>query len=234
MFQLNHTVHRNGTFVRRKELEGQQHELAGDRLFRNDTKGEDIRFTDVTASAGIYSTVVGFGLGVVLGDINQDGWPDMYVANDFHENDYLYINQRDGTFKESLTEQMMHTSRFSMGVDMADLNNDGWSEIFTLDMLPYDPYILKTSLGEDGFSEFKFKLTYGYNHQFARNNLQLNNGNGSFSEIAMFSGVYATDWSWATLLFDMDHDGFNDIFISNGIPRRMNDIDYMNFQLGRC
>ena len=234
LFQLNHTLHQQGTFGRRKTFSGQKHESAGDKLFRNDgdPSDPDGGFKDVSSEAGIYSTVIGYGLGVVAGDINLDGWPDLYIANDFHENDYLYINQQDGTFKEELTEQIMHTSRFSMGVDMADINNDGQTDIFTLDMLPYDPYILKTSLGEDGFDIYKFKIGHGYNHQFARNNLQLNNGNGSFSEIGMYANVYATDWSWAALFLDMDHDGFRDLFISNGIPRRMNDIDYVNFRLG--
>ena len=237
MFQLNHTLHQQGTFGRRKSFEREQHQLAGDRLLRNDGRevsqdSEKPIFTDITGDAGIYSTAIGYGLGVVAGDINLDGWPDLYIANDFHENDYLYINQQDGTFKEVLTEQLMHTSRFSMGVDMADINNDGLTDIFSLDMLPYDPYILKTSLGEDGFDIYQFKIGHGYNHQFARNNLQLNNGNGTFSEIAMYADIYATDWSWAALFLDMDHDGWRDLFISNGIPRRMNDIDYVNFRLG--
>lgn len=232
MFQLNHTLHQNGTFGRRKEFVNESHNLAGDRLMRNDSEGDKILFTDVTAEAGIYSTVIGYGLGIVTGDINLDGWPDLYIGNDFHENDYLYINQKDGTFRESINDYVMHTSRFSMGVDMADINNDGWSEIMTLDMLPFDPYVLKTSLGEDGYDIFQFKIGHGYNHQYARNNLQLNNGNGTFSEIGMYSGVYATDWSWATLFMDFDYDGYRDIFVSNGIPRRMNDIDYVNFRLG--
>lgn len=226
MYQLNHSLHQNGTFGRRKTFQDERHPLAGDRLLRN----ENGKFVDVSQEAGIYSSVVGYGLGVVTGDINLDGWPDIYVGNDFHENDYLYLNNQDGTFREVLTEQMNHTSRFSMGVDMGDINNDGWSEIISLDMLPYDPFILKSSLGEDGFSIFRFKLGHGYNPQFARNNLQLNNGNGTFSEIGIFSGVHATDWSWAPLFLDFDHDGYRDLFVSNGIPRRMNDIDYVNFK----
>ena len=231
LFQLNHSVHQNGTFGPRKEFKATQHNLAGDRLFRNDSTSPDqIKFTEVTETSGIISTVLGYGLGVATSDINSDGWPDLYIANDFHENDYLYINQQDGTFKEVLADQIRHTSRFSMGVDMADINNDGLNEIFTLDMLPYDPYILKTSLGEDGFDIFKFKLGYGYHPQFARNNLQLNLGGDAFSEIGMFAGIEATDWSWAALFLDFDYDGYKDLFISNGIPRRMNDIDYINFR----
>lgn len=227
MYQLNHSLHQNGTFGKRA-LFGDHHPQAGDQLLRNDGG----RFVSVNEEAGIYGTVIGYGLGIVTGDVNNDGWPDIYVGNDFHENDYLYLNQQNGTFKEVLTEQVNHTSRFSMGVDMADINNDGHNDILSLDMLPDDPFILKSSLGEDGYNAFHFKLGHGYHPQFARNNLQLNNGDGTFSEIAMFAGVYATDWSWAPLFLDFDGDGYRDIFISNGIPRRMNDIDYINFKTG--
>ena len=226
MYQLNHSLHQNGTFGKRKGLGEDDHPLSGDKLLRNDGG----TFTEVSRAAGIRSSVVGYGLGVATGDVNNDGWPDLYVANDFHENDYLYLNNRDGTFREVLTEQMQHTSRFAMGVDIGDINNDGRAEIFTLDMLPEDPTILKASLGEDGYDVFKFKLGFGYNPQFSRNTLQLNNGNGSFSEIGAFAGVHASDWSWGPLMFDMDHDGRRDLFVSNGIPRRMNDIDYINFK----
>lgn len=226
MFQLNHSVHANGTFGQKAKFIGTQDSLSGDRLMRNDNG----KFVDVTLASGIKSTVIGYGLGIVTGDINQDGWTDIYIGNDFHEDDYLYINQQDGTFKEVRPQQMMHTSRFSMGVEMGDINNDGLHEIVSLDMLPKDPKILKASLGEDEFSIFKFKLGYGYQHQYARNNLQFNNGDGTFSEIGMFSDVHATDWSWTPLFMDFDHDGYRDLFISNGIPRRMNDIDYVNFR----
>ncbi len=226
LFQLNHSLHRNGTFGQRKVFQKEKHSESGDKLLRNDNG----RFVEVSTEAGINSTVIGYGLGVVTGDVNQDGWPDIYVGNDFHENDYLYLNQQDGTFKEVLTEQMRHTSRFSMGVDMGDINNDAQTDIISLDMLPYNPEILKASLGEDAYGIFTFKLGYGYNHQFSRNNLQLNNGNQSFTEIGMFADVYATDWSWAPLFMDFDQDGYKDLFISNGIPRRMNDIDYVNFR----
>lgn len=226
IYQLNHSVHHNSTFGKRSSFSGKKHPTSGDRLLRNDNG----QYVDVSEEAKIETTAIGYGLGICISDINLDGWPDVYIGNDFHENDYLYINQKDGTFKESTTEQLRHTSRFSMGVDMADINNDGLSEIISLDMAPDDPYILKTSLGEDAYGIFKFKLGFGYNHQYARNNLQLNNGDETFSEIGIYAGVDATDWSWAPLMFDFDHDGYKDIFVSNGIPRRMNDIDYVKFR----
>lgn len=226
MFLMNYSLHQNGTFGQRKSFIGKVHPTSGDKLLRND----DGKFVEVTEQAGIHSMVIGYGLGIVTSDFNMDGWPDIYIGNDFHENDYLYINQQDGTFKEVINEQMMHTSRFSMGVDAGDINNDGLIDIFSLDMMPEDPVILKSSLGEDELGVFNFKLGYGYNHQYARNNLQLNNGDNTFTEIGMYAGVHASDWSWAPLFFDFNHDGYKDLFISNGIPRRMNDIDYINWR----
>ncbi|MCB0654729.1 MAG: VCBS repeat-containing protein [Saprospiraceae bacterium] len=231
MYLLNHSVHNNGTFGKRGSLLDEPHPTSGDRLFRNDGN----HFVDVTQAAGIYSTVVGYGLGIITPDVNNDGWPDIYIANDFHENDYLYLNQKDGTFKEALYETMEHTSRFSMGCDWGDINNDGWNEIMTLDMLPEDPVILKSSAAEDAYDVYQYKLKYGYGHQFARNNLQFNwglnpqNGEPLFAEIGMMSGIFATDWSWSTLFSDFDLDGYEDIFVSNGILRRSNDLDYINF-----
>ncbi|MDH5365450.1 MAG: VCBS repeat-containing protein [Cyclobacteriaceae bacterium] len=226
MYQLNHSLHQNNTFGKRQSFQNKKHDLSGDKLLRNDNGV----YTDISEEANIQNTVIGYGLGIAVSDVNLDGWPDIYIGNDFHENDYLYINQKDGSFKETLNDQIRHTSRFSMGVDMADINNDGFSDIISLDMAPDDPYILKTSLGEDGYGIFKFKLGFGYNHQYARNNLQLNNGDNTFSEIGIYAGVDATDWSWTPLLFDFDHDGYKDLFVSNGIPRRMNDIDYIKFR----
>ncbi len=228
MFLMNHSLHHNGTFGLRTDFLNTYHETSGDRLYRND----GAKFTEVTKECGIHSSAIGYGLGLAFGDVNNDGWPDIYVGNDFHENDYLYINQGDGTFKDELPDQVKHTSRFSMGVDIADVNNDGFQDIISLDMLPEDPYILKTSEGEDALDIFNFKLGYGYNHQYARNTLQLNQGNGSFKEIGALANIHATDWSWSPLFFDMDMDGQKDLFISNGIPKRMNDIDYINFISG--
>ncbi len=224
-FLLNHSVHRNGSFSPRKNFIGTYHPLSGDRLYRNDGN----KFTDVTKESNINSSAISYGLGVAVADINLDGYPDMYVGNDFHENDYLYINQKNGTFKEEINDHIMHTSQFSMGVDIADVNNDGFPEIISMDMLPSDPYILKRSLGEDEYDIFNYKIAAGYNYQYTRNNLQLNRRNGMFSEVGLYSGVYATDWSWAPLWMDFDNDGLKDLFISNGIPKRMNEMDYVNF-----
>ncbi len=225
MFLLNHSVHQNGTFKPRKDFIGTYHPLSGDRFYRNDGN----KFSDVTKETGINSSAIGYGLGIAVADINLDGYPDVYIGNDFHEDDYLYINQKNGTFKEQGRDELMHTSQFSMGVDVADINNDAWPEIISMDMLPSDPYILKRSLGEDAFDIFNYKISVGYSHQYTRNNLQYNRKNGLFSEIGLYSGVAATDWSWAPLWMDFDNDGLKDLFISNGIPKRMNDIDYINF-----
>jgi hypothetical protein len=226
MYLLNHSIHQNGTFGPRNEKLASFNPLSGDRLYRNDGNN---KFTDVTKEAGIHSSVIGYGLGVSASDIDLDGYPDLYVGNDFHENDYLYINQHNGSFKEELNDHLMHTSQFTMGVDVADLNNDGYPEIISMDMLPSDPYILKRSEGEDDYETFNLKIGYGYNYQYTRNNLQLNRRNGMFSEIGLYSGVYASDWSWSPLFFDFDNDGKKDLFISDGIPKRLNDIDYINF-----
>jgi hypothetical protein len=224
MFMLNHSLHQNGTFGK-STMRSEPHALAGDKLLRNDNG----RFVNVTKGSGIYSSVLGYGLGVVVSDVNMDGWPDIYVGNDFHENDFLYINQKNGTFKDVLESSMEQTSRYTMGVDFGDFNNDGFPDLIAADMLPKDPKILKASQAEEAYDVFDFKLGFGYNYQYSRNTLQLNQQNGQFSEIGRMAGVYATDWSWSALWADLDLDGFKDIFISNGISRRSNDLDYINF-----
>ncbi|MBK6827177.1 MAG: VCBS repeat-containing protein [Chitinophagaceae bacterium] len=225
MFLLNHSLRYNSTFAPRTTYVNTSDSLSGDILFRNDGN----RFSDVSKEAGILQSVIGYGLGIAVADINLDGWPDMYIGNDFHENDYLYINNHKGGFTEELTSRISHTSQFSMGVDVADMNNDAWPEIIAADMLPSDPYILRRSLGEDEYNTFQIKIRNGYNHQYARNTLQLNRGNGQFSETGLYSGISATDWSWSTLFMDFNNDGKKDLFISNGIPKRLNDIDYVNY-----
>jgi len=225
VFLLNHSLRYNSTFAPRQNFSGTADSLSGDILYRNDGG----RFTNVSVQAGIQQSVIGYGLGIAVADINLDGWPDIYIGNDFHENDYLYINNQKGGFTDELTSRTMHTSQFSMGGDVADINNDAWPEIIAADMLPSDPYILRRSLGEDEYNTFQIKVRNGYNYQYARNTLQLNRGNGLFSETGLYSGVYATDWSWSTLWMDFDNDGLKDLFISNGIPKRLNDIDYVNY-----
>jgi hypothetical protein len=197
----------------------------GDKLFRNDSG----KFTDVSASAGIYGSVIGFGLGVAVGDIDLDGWPDIYVANDFFERDYLYLNNHDGTFSEKLTGMMSSVSAASMGGDMADINNDCYPEIFATDMLPEHNDRLKTKTTFDNWDNYSFSVKNGYHHQFTRNVLQLNNGDGTFSEIGRFAGISATDWSWGALIMDLDNDGLKDIFVANGIFKDLTDQDYISY-----
>ena len=198
---------------------------AGDRLYRNDKN----KFTEVTQQAGIISNPLGYGLGVSVSDINNDGWPDLYVTNDYVEEDYLYINNRDGTFSERLKEMFGHLSNFSMGCDVADINNDGWTDVFTLDMLPEDNKRQKLLYMPDNYELYNNQLQNGFYHQLMRNMLQLNNGNGTFSEIGQLSGVYCTDWSWGSLLMDFNNDGYKDIFITNGYGRDMTNRDFVKF-----
>lgn len=197
----------------------------GDRLYRNDGG----KFNDVSEQAGIYGSEIGFGLGITVGDVNNDGWPDMYVCNDFFERDYLYINNRNGGFKEVITDAMGHISNGSMGCDMADMNNDGWPDIFTAEMLPETDYRLKTTLKFDDYDMQNARNRLDFHHQFTGNCLQLNNQNGTFSEIAQLSGLDATSWSWATLCFDFDNDGWKDIYVCNGLRRDLTDQDFLEF-----
>lgn len=231
MYLLNHSIHTSRSYGG-VTLRLDKDVRAGDRLYRNDEVGGRRFFRDVTGQSGIYSSQIGYGLGVNICDINNDGFPDIYVSNDFHENDYLYINSGDGTFSEQLTKMLAHTSRSSMGNDVGDFNNDGLLDVVVLDMLPDEEGIRKQSGGEDDYELFQLKLKYGYYYQFVRNTLQLNLGGGLFSEIGRLAGVYATDWSWSPLFCDVDNDGWKDIFITNGIYRRANDLDYVKFLTG--
>jgi len=197
----------------------------GDHLFRNDNG----HFTEVTKEAGIHGSLISFGLGVSVGDINGDGYPDIFVSNDSYERDYLYINQKNGTFKDEMEDWFGHTSFSSMGADIADINNDGYSEIFTTDMLPEDDYRLKTLGAFDNIDLYNAKIKAGFYYQYMKNCLQLNNGNGKFMDIANYSGVSATDWSWGALMFDMDNDGYNDIFVCNGVNKDVTNLDFMNY-----
>ncbi len=202
--------------------------INGDRLYRNDGN----HFTDVSAQAGIYGSAIGFGLGVTVGDVNNDGWDDIYVSNDFFEKDYLYINQHNGTFKEVINNAMGHISNGSMGSDMADINNDGWLDIFTTEMLPESDYRLKTTIKFDDYDVENAKNEVDFHHQFTCNCLQLNNHDGTFSEIGQLAGVEATGWSWGALSFDFDNDGWKDLFVCNGIYKDITDQDFLDFVSG--
>jgi hypothetical protein len=226
-YLLNHAVHNTRSYDRVNTRMLKDNE-AGDYLYRNDGG----KFKDISAESGIYQAAMGYGLGVSVADLNNDGWLDIYVSNDFHEDDYYYINQKDGTYKEGIKEHFKHLSRFSMGSDIADINNDGYQDVMTLDMYPEDEKVEKSSVGEDPLDIYMYKLQFGYFNQYSRNCLQLNMGGQKFADIAASSGVAATDWSWGTLMADYDGDGLKDIFVSNGILRRPNDLDYLKFVIG--
>jgi hypothetical protein len=225
MYLLKNFPKAIGSFNLKENQRFKRDSLGGHKLFRNDGN----IFTDVSEEAGIYGSTIAFGLGVTVGDINQDGWMDIYVSNDFFERDYIYINNQDGTFKETLTEMMRSISAASMGGDMADINNDHYPEIFATDMLPEHNDRLKTKTTFDNWENYKSSVENGYHHQFTRNVLQLNNGDGTFSEIGRLAGIYATDWSWGALITDFDNDGLKDIFVANGIYKDLTDQDYIQY-----
>lgn len=227
MYLLRHSVHNDATYG---TAEGRNvpDSLAGDLLLRNDlSAGEG--FSNVTCSANLYSSKIGYGLSAAVADFNRDGWPDLYVCNDFSENDYYYLNQQDGTFKESVRERTGHTTNFSMGSDVGDLDADGWPDLFSLDMRPWDESILKATMSADQPNVYNLKRELGYYDQLPHNALQWNRGEGHFSEIAEMAGVAASDWSWSCLIEDFDLDGKQDIFVANGIERRPNGLDFLKF-----
>lgn len=227
MFLLNHSVNPNRTYGKGR-LRMKPDSLAGDRLMRNDGG----KFKDVSVEAGIFQGKIGYGLGLGIGDLNNDGYPDIYIGNDFFENDYLYLNQRDGTFSEVITADettLGHTTHASMGNDLADFNNDGWIDIISLDMLPRELKAYKMSGQEYSNQIYNQYLKNGYRPQYTQNTLHLNNAGSYFNETAYAAGIAATDWSWSPLLVDLDNDGHKDIFICNGILGATNDMDFISF-----
>ena len=226
-FLMNHSVHPNRSYGRGNQRTAVD-KRSGDRLYRND----DGYFTDVSAEAGIYQGKIGYGLGLGISDINRDGYPDVYVGNDFFENDYLYLNKGNGSFKEIISAdptRLGHTTHYSMGNDLADINNDGLVDIVSLDMLPEDLETYKASGLEFPYPTYQYYLLNGYAPQFMQNTLHLNLGDATFSEIGHLSGIAATEWSWSSLIADYDNDGLKDLFISNGIKGATNNMDFVNF-----
>lgn len=227
MFLLNHSIKKYKNFDV-AFMKTARDSLAGDKLYRNDNG----HFTDISQQAGIIGNPISFGLGVAVADFNADGWPDIYVSNDYDEDDYLYINQKNGTFKESVREYMGHTSKFSMGCDAADVNNDAMTDLLTLDMLPEDNRRQKLLRSADGYDHSEMLLRNGYYNQYMRNMLQLatkNNDQIGFSEIGQMAGISNTDWSWSALFGDYDLDGWQDIFITNGYMRDYTNMDFLKY-----
>ena len=231
-YLLNNSTRSVGGYDLRKDQRDKRDPNGGNKLYRNDGN----HFTDVSEAAGIYGSAIGFGLGVTVADVNQDNWPDVFVSNDFFERDYLYLNNQDGTFSESLEQMISETSMGSMGADIADLNEDGYPEIYVTEMLPKTNDRVKTKTLFESWDKYQANLNSGYHHQFTRNTLQQNlglNPNNAkevvFSEVSRLKGVHATDWSWGALMFDFDNDGKSDIFVANGVFKDLTDQDYINF-----
>jgi hypothetical protein len=224
MFLLNHNIKKidNMEFASHK---GEVDALAGNKLFKN----ENGHFTDVSKTAGIVQSPLTFGLGIAVADINKDGWQDIYVTNDYNEPDYLYLNNKNGTFTDHSKQVLRHHSHFSMGVDIADFNNDTQPDIFTLDMLPADNHRQKSLQLQENYETFELLRQQELYPQYMRNMLHLNNGDGTFSEIGQLAGVSKTDWSWCPLIADFDNDGYKDIYISNGYLRDYTNKDFLRY-----
>ena len=240
LFLLNHSNHTYNPYLNTRKVRATPHNGFGNRLFRNDRKADGSHFfTDVTQQAGIINNALNFGLSVTVSDINGDGWPDLYTTSDYTEQDCYYVNQGNGTFRQSLQQSFTHISKYSMGSDIADYNNDGRPDVITLDMLPEDNYRQKLLKGPDEYDAYHLLLDSGYYHQQMRNMLHLNcgrdaAGNVRFSEVGQLAGISNTDWSWAPLLADLDNDGWKDLVVTNGYLRDFTDLDFLKYTVANA
>lgn len=229
-FIINHSLQKYTAGVQENpELRNEHNAAFANKLYRNDNN----HFADVSAETGITSNVLTFGLGIAISDYNNDGWPDISVSNDFNEPDYLFINNRNGTFTEQIAKCMDQVSLYSMGSDAADYNNDGYTDLLTLDMMPEDNKTQKMHSGAENYDKFQYLFSRGFYYQYSRNMLQKNNGDGTFSEVGQLAGVSNTDWSWAALFGDYDNDGYKDLFVTNGYVKDYTDMDFMKYQVDR-
>jgi hypothetical protein len=228
LFVINNSPRPVNSFGLRN-TRAERHPYGGHHFYRND--GE--RFTEVSEATGLFSAEIAFGLGIGVGDVNRDGWPDVYVSNDFFERDYLYLNQKNGTFKEVLDQVMPVSSYFSMGMDIGDVDNDGWPDLYTTDMMPEDEFRIKTTAMYEGWDVYMAKVRDGYHHQLMRNMLQRNNGDGTFSDVGYLTRTAETDWSWSALIADLDLDGRKDVYVTNGLARDVTSQDYVAFLADR-
>ena len=225
LFVMNHSLDRFGR--PKAELKKEHDPRFEHKLYKN--TGE--KFVDVSKETGMIQNVMNFGLGVAVADFNNDNWPDIYVCNDYFEQDYFYINQKNGTFSEQLDKYFDHISLSSMGNDAADINNDGYIDLITLDMLPEDNYEQKLVAGPDNYDKFSILKNTGFYHQSTRNMLQMNNHGSYFTEIGQYAGIFSTNWSWSPLLCDFDNDGNKDLYISNGYGRNSTHMDFIKFSV---
>jgi len=226
LFVLNHSLQRYAGFNNLlNNAKAQKNEKFGSKLYQNQNE----KYVNVSEQAGLINNILSFGLGVAVSDLNKDGFLDMYISNDFNEEDYLYMNNGDGTFTNTISQATDCVSLFSMGSDAADINNDGLVDIYTLDMLPASNERIKLSSGDDNYDKYQMLIGAGFHHQTTRNMLQLNNGDGTYSEIGQLAGISNTDWSWSALFSDFDGDGWKDLFVTNGYEKDYTNMQFLKF-----